>query len=331
MTEKKENIEKKTCPNCGSKNLIKKGTRKNKLKEVRVYYCKDCMKKFSDSNFTNKTYSIAQIVKTLTYYNKGLTIKKVSEKTNIPSSTIANWIVEYKQTFTLLEFATQIRKFKTINKIIETHKYNHGIIYLYQHHKFKLENIAKFKAHGLYDYLTLVRNGKIDTNIFNSCKIRASQTKLNIDSINVIRSYSKNCDIAKMALEIAKNNKSRHWAVEKVLLENDTITIATEIPVYLNTTKTNMPFLKSLSDSDGYITGHIDILQVRNNEIIILDYKPDAAKEKPLGQLFVYACCLSRLTGIHFAKIKLAWFDEKDYFETDTMHVYKNVMKTFTK
>ena len=32
MTEKKENIEKKTCPNCGSKNLIKKGTRKNKLK-----------------------------------------------------------------------------------------------------------------------------------------------------------------------------------------------------------------------------------------------------------------------------------------------------------
>ena len=65
--------------------------------------------------------------------------------------------------------------------------------------------------------------------------------------------------------------------------------------------------------------------------IIILDYKPGAAKEKPLGQLFVYACCLSRLTGIHFAKIKLAWFDEKDYFETDTMHVYKNVMKTFTK
>ena len=56
-----------------------------------------------------------------------------------------------------------------------------------------------------------------------------------------------------------------------------------------------------------------------------------ASWEKPLGQLFVYACCLSRLTGIHFAKIKLAWFDEKDYFETDTMDVYKNVMKSFTK
>ncbi len=145
MSENKENIEKKICPYCGSKKLIKKGIRKNKLKEVQVYSCKDCSKKFSDSNFINKTYSIAQIVKTLPYYNKGLTIKEVSDKTNIPSSTIANWIVEYKQTFNLLEFATQIRKFKTINKIIETHKYDHGIIYLYQHHKFKLENIANLK------------------------------------------------------------------------------------------------------------------------------------------------------------------------------------------
>lgn len=331
MTENKENIEKKNCPNCGSKNLIKKGTRKNKLKAVRVYFCKDCSKKFSDSNFINKTYSIAQIVKSLSYYNKGLTIKEVSEKADTPTSTISNWIVEYKNTFELLEFATQIRKFKTKNKIVQTHKYEHGIIYLYQHHNFKLENIAKHKAKGLYEYLKLVSAGKIEKEIFTNCTSRASEVKLNIDDIKVTHSYSKTCDVAKMALEIAKNNRTRHWAVEKTLLENDTATIAIEIPVYLDTKKTNMPFLKSLAKEDGYITGHIDILQIKNNEIIILDYKPGAAKEKPLGQLFVYACCLSRLTGIHFAKIKLAWFDEKDYFETDTMHVYKNVMKTFTK
>jgi transposase-like protein len=331
MTEKKENIEKKTCPNCGSKKLIKKGTRKNKLKEVRVYFCKDCSKKFSDSNFTNKTYSITQIVKSLTYYNKGLTMKEVSEKTDTPTSTISNWIVEYKNTFELLEFATQIRKFKSQNKIIQTHKYEHGIIYLYQHHNFKLENIAKHKAKGLYEYLKLVSAGKIEKEIFTNCTSRASEVKLNIADIKVTRSYSKNCDVAKMAMEIAKNNRTRHWAVEKTLLENDTASIAIEIPVYLDTKKTNMPFLKSLAKEDGYITGHIDILQIKNNEIIILDYKPEAAKEKPLGQLFVYACCLSRLTGIHFAKIKLAWFDDKDYFETNTMDVYKNVMKTFTK
>jgi len=127
MTEKKENIEKKTCPNCGSKNLIKKGIRKNKLKEVRVYFCKDCLKKFSDSNFINKTYSISQIVKALTYYNKGLTIKEVSEKRSIPTSTIANWIIEFRDVFTMIQFASKIRKFKAQYKIIETHKYDHGV------------------------------------------------------------------------------------------------------------------------------------------------------------------------------------------------------------
>jgi|SRR5690554_989054 len=331
MTENKENIEKKTCPNCGSKNLIKKGTRKNKMKEVRVYLCKDCSKKFSDSNFIYKTYSISQIVKALSYYNKGLTIKEVSEKHAIPTSTIANWISEYREVFTMIEFASAIRKFKIQNKIIETHKYDHGVIYLYQHHKYKLENIAKKSFPKLYGYLYDARNGKIDKNIFANCSSRASEVKLNIDEIKVTRSANNNSGIAKMALELARDNKRRHWAVEKVLLENDTITVATEVPVYLDIAKSSMPFLKTLSTNDGYITGHIDILQIRNNDIIILDYKPNAAKEKPLGQLFVYACCLSRLTGVHFAKIKLGWFDEFDYFETATMDVYKNVMKTFKK
>jgi len=331
MTEKKENIEKKTCPNCGSKNLIKKGIRKNKLKEVRVYFCKDCLKKFSDSNFINKTYSISQIVKALTYYNKGLTIKEVSEKRSIPTSTIANWIIEFRDVFTMIQFASKIRKFKAQYKIIETHKYDHGVIYLYQHHKFKLENFVRNKIPKLYSYLNDVRNGKIDKNVFSNCKSRASEVKLNIDGIKVNRTDNANSDIAKMALELARDNKRRHWAVEKVLLENDTITLATEVPVYLDTAKSSMPFLKTLEASDGFITGHIDILQLRGDDVIILDYKPDAAKEKPLGQLYIYACCLSRLTGVHFAKIKLAWFDEHDYFETDTMNVYKNVMKTFKK
>ena len=76
------------------------------------------------------------------------------------------------------------------------------------------------------------------------------------------------------------------------------------------------------------IVGFVD---KKNDCVYILDYKPNAQKEKPLGQLFVYACCLSRLAGIHFAKIKLGWFDESDYFETDAMDIYKNVMKIFKK
>ena len=69
------------------------------------------------------------------------------------------------------------------------------------------------------------------------------------------------------------------------------------------------------------ITGHIDILQIRNGQIHILDYKPNAEKERPIEQLTLYAMALSRLTGLRLFEFKCAWFDEKDYFEFFPLHV----------
>lgn len=107
------------------------------------------------------------------------------------------------------------------------------------------------------------------------------------------------------------------------------IFLTTEVPVFLQLTKSTIPWLKNIKSANNYITRHIDILQYRNGKLYILDYKPRADKEKPVGQLFVYACCLSKVTGIPFANIKLAWFDENVYYETGTMDVYKEVMKNF--
>jgi len=76
------------------------------------------------------------------------------------------------------------------------------------------------------------------------------------------------------------------------------------------------------------ITGHIDILQIRNGQIHILDYKPDAEKERPIEQLTLYAMALSRLTGLRLFEFKCAWFDEKDYFEFYPLHVLHKPRKT---
>jgi len=57
-------------------------------------------------------------------------------------------------------------------------------------------------------------------------------------------------------------------------------------------------------------------LQVRNNRVYILDYKPDAAKNsKAAGQLYHYALALSFRAKIPMDNIRCAWFDEGDYFE----------------
>jgi len=86
--------------------------------------------------------------------------------------------------------------------------------------------------------------------------------------------------------------------------------------------------VKSFGELPKLITGHIDLLQIRNGQIHILDYKPNAVKEQPIDQLTIYAMALSRLTGLRLFEFKCAWFDEKDYFEFYPLHVLYKPSKT---
>jgi hypothetical protein len=52
-----------------------------------------------------------------------------------------------------------------------------------------------------------------------------------------------------------------------------------------------------------------------------MDFKPSAAKARPIEQLTIYALALSRLTGLRLHSFKCAWFDEDDYFEFFPLHV----------
>jgi ATP-dependent exoDNAse (exonuclease V) beta subunit len=67
---------------------------------------------------------------------------------------------------------------------------------------------------------------------------------------------------------------------------------------------------------DHPITGHIDFLQLRSGFLSILDYKPEARKEKhAVMQLTIYALALSRRSSLPDKAFKCARFDECDYFE----------------
>ncbi|PIW67320.1 MAG: hypothetical protein COW10_06250, partial [Candidatus Omnitrophica bacterium CG12_big_fil_rev_8_21_14_0_65_42_8] len=75
---------------------------------------------------------------------------------------------------------------------------------------------------------------------------------------------------------------------------------------------------------DKVLTGHIDILQIRNGAVHILDYKPNASagkKAAAVTQLTIYALALSRLTGLRLFDFKCAWFDENAYYEFFPLHV----------
>ncbi|OYV62883.1 MAG: hypothetical protein B7X03_03900, partial [Parcubacteria group bacterium 21-58-10] len=70
-----------------------------------------------------------------------------------------------------------------------------------------------------------------------------------------------------------------------------------------------------------------DFVQIRNGMVHILDYKPNASKEKPIEQLTWYALALSRLTGLRLFEFKCAWFDDKDYYEFYPLHIVKKLQR----
>ena len=105
------------------------------------------------------------------------------------------------------------------------------------------------------------------------------------------------------------------------MLANDSSTVAIEIPIWLtedeiSALETRYGIELAAGGAPRSITGHIDFLQVRNDAVHILDYKPDARTNKPIAQLAIYALALTiRVPGLKLFDIKCAWFNEEEYNE----------------
>jgi hypothetical protein len=73
--------------------------------------------------------------------------------------------------------------------------------------------------------------------------------------------------------------------VQDFMLANDSCTVACEVPVYL--TAEEIRYYKSkglfvaLPELSAPITGHVDLMPVRNGFIHLLDYKPERSSDRP--------------------------------------------------
>lgn len=159
-------------------------------------------------------------------------------------------------------------------------------------------------------------------NAKNNQESRASQLKFTHLKITHLSKTNQANKLASLALNLSKSNKDRHKVIQDFFITNDSTTIATEIPIYL--TKDDINYFKrkgfSINLTNTPITGHIDILQIRNGLIHILDYKPEAKTTNPIQQLIIYALALASRTKLDLKSIKAAWLDENNYFEFFPLH-----------
>ncbi len=252
-----------------------------------------------------------------------------------------NWIEDFKDYLPFLRMrAFAEGKFQPKEMIERVHMF-HGQIYDYQYHRAKLQLILEedFKNHQftpIQEFLDLV-SAECPHQIFKESRLRASEIRdiFNMDQTRIIpKPGNAACRAAGFVLQAVSNNKKRHEVLQRFMLANDSVTVAVEVPVLLDAND-----VRHFRDRLGFdvpvritdeeiITGHIDILQVRNGSVHILDYKPSAQKVKPVEQLTLYALALSRLTSLRLFNIKCAWFDEENYYEFFPLHVvYKKVRK----
>jgi len=306
-------------------------------------------------------------------------ISDLEFRISIPPSTLTDWLAEFAE---LCRFSRMrsfaLKKYSPKDMVISA-TLAHRQLYRFRFHRAKCELVIKddFKHRRfgpLQEFLEMVptecphqyfsrREVGIPTEASGQKGLRASEAPLTFSKTQMIVRAKQNYanKLCAFALQGVKERKGRHEALQKFMLCNDSVTVATEVPVYI--TRDDIEHMQSQlgfqifsrsapevvrplesgdksqgnilsKDQDNIgsgtrndnmlpklITGHIDILQIRNGQIHILDFKPHAEKERPIEQLTLYAMALSRLTGLRLFEFKCAWFDEKDYFEFYPLHV----------
>ena len=149
--DKKEKMSKQQaakCAKCG-KEAVKDGTRKNKMQSMQRYKCSSCSKTFTLQQIKSITYPIQTILKSLSAYNLGYSLKQTqeriekSEKIKIPLSTIFSWAFKYKNFCTLARIRKQAIKLYKPKNIISKQTLNHIQPYIFKCHKAKLDILLK--------------------------------------------------------------------------------------------------------------------------------------------------------------------------------------------
>ena len=193
--------------------------------------------------------------------------------------------------------------------VIRSRNLDHsGGFYMYRLHE---DKIAKTCAHGLgglKTYLHAVYDGRPDEYFSVGPRSSALKFKTYHDMIQV-----SGHEVSLLAQHGLEENYTRfrdnHSRVQVFMLENDTTTVAMEVPIWLQADE--LQGYNELFGSDLPLTGHIDVLRVDDDVVWIWDYKPNAHREKYAStQVYFYALMLSKRSGIPLEKFRCGYFDK---------------------
>ena len=345
------------CPYCNSADFVKRGIRRKKHEAVQLYLCRapECDRTFTAERVKGKRFPLQVILEGISYYNLGLSLedtcrllqKKFGDAAPVSTSALGRWVEEYKPICRFERMRPYAIKLFSPQQMIEVTTMAHRQLYRFRYHRAKtLLSMEEFKNRRfgrLKEYLDNVSSETPHQYFAEGERMSEIRSKFDKTDMIVRSKHNFANDLAEFVLRSVPDNKGRHEALQRFMIANDSVTVATEVPVYIrredvehmeNVLKFKIVSEDCLIELKGdkhprkfprLLTGHIDIVQIRNGMVHILDYKPNASKEKPIEQLTWYALALSRLTGLRLFEFKCAWFDDKDFYEFYPLHIIKKL------
>jgi ATP-dependent exoDNAse (exonuclease V) beta subunit len=201
--------------------------------------------------------------------------------------------------------------------VIRNFSFEHkGGFYHYRVHYDKVNKLCSNSLSPLKDFLEKMFTKCPDTYFHSGPRSSALKFKLsNLDLKN-----APNHELCVLTHHGLEKNEERystnHSKVQVFLLEHDTTSIACETPIWL--LPEELQTYQELFNSSEPLTGHIDLLRIQDNKIWILDYKPNAQKEKYAStQTYFYALMLSKRTNISLDHFRCGYFDNVNCYLFD--------------
>jgi len=248
------------CPICDGRQIIKRGVRKNSLRQLQIYWCKDCGRYLIPlAGLKGVKYPPRLIARTLCLYNLGCSQQEAAyriaseHRITVPRRTISHWTAGYRSITTfhrlrdaaVLQFGQAMVRERTLD---------HQQEYQFKVHVAKLALTANtvpqgvsakverylfsvfedfpdylFQQHGASD----LGRAPLDTPSDSPTAMRSSKSCFETLPFARIAKQNLANDLAALGLLLARKSKDRHSSVQDFMLANDSCTIACEVPVYL--------------------------------------------------------------------------------------------------
>ncbi len=262
------------CPKCHCSSTTKRGKRRNRLRTLQIYQCSECLHRFTEEAGKNRTYPLKLILDAITTFNLGYPITETRSilrrryHREVPDRTINSWLHAYKGVATYWRLRAAGRKLFDPRSIIVSRFFEHRQVYRFQVHNAKLELSLQSPIHRhlspLQGYLTAVQRD-FPHHLFQNTRERSSTFPAKLQPA-ISRKENHATRLAALVLPTSLNNKKRHETLQRFMIVNDSVTVAVEIPVYL--TANDIRYYKDqgfiLPFEAEVVTGHIDVLQIRN-------------------------------------------------------------------